>query len=195
MSSLTMVSPYLIRIIRPNPRFKPFPTLPSQPRLAQIEIVSAEEPRALDAARLLIREHFAAHSEAHGPAERDAVIAALPHPYTPPRGGLWVAFDDGVAAGSAALHELDATTAEVKRMYVDPRHRGKGIARVLLRHVLAEAHGMNYRALRLGTLTTMHAARSLYASEGFVSIPAYRSIEFGDTAFYELALGDGSSAS
>jgi len=52
---------------------------------------------------------------------------------------------------------------------------------------LARARG--YDTLRLGTLATMRPAQALYASLGFREIPPYRSVEFGDTLFYELSLG------
>ncbi len=113
----------------------------------------------------------------------------------PLRGGLWVAFVDDEPAASAALWKHDDETGEVKRMYVTPRRRAQGIARLLVRHVVTEAKKRGYRRLRLGTLTSMRAAQSLYESEGFRSIPPYRSIEFGDTLFYELNLEDRPSES
>ncbi len=153
-----------------------------------VEIRSADDPIALSAARELIRAHVSAHSAAHDPAQTDALVAALPDPYNPPDGGLWVAFVDGEPAASAALRKLDDETGEVKRMYVTPARRGQGIARTLVRHVIQEARSRGYSCLRLGTLESMKPAQLLYESEGFRSIPPYRSIEFGDTLFYELSL-------
>ena len=48
---------------------------------------------------------------------------------------------------------------------------------------------LRHDRLRLGTLTTMHAAQNLYTSLGFRPIAPYRAVEFGDTQFYELELG------
>ena len=155
-----------------------------------IEIRTAKDPEALAAAKRLIRAHFAAHSTAHGPEDTEPIIAALPEPYVPPRGGLWVAFVDGVGSGCAALREIDADTAEVKRMYVEPEMRGKGIARTLARHVIEQARRFGYSKLRLGTLRSMRPAQMLYESLGFKSVPPYRPIEFGDTVFYELDLNE-----
>ena len=56
-----------------------------------------------------------------------ADAAALPGPYVPPRGGLWVGRANGAGVGCVALRPLDAATAEVKRMYVDPAWRGRGV--------------------------------------------------------------------
>ncbi|MEO7368188.1 MAG: GNAT family N-acetyltransferase [Gemmatimonadaceae bacterium] len=159
-----------------------------------IEIRSADDPEVLAIARRLISAHFAAHSTAHDSASSDAIVAALPEPYVPPRGGLWVAFVDRLGAGCVALREIDIDTGEVKRMYVDPDMRRNGIARILGKHVIDRARETGYKRLRLGTLATMKAAQSLYESLGFKSIPAYRTDEFGHTMFYELML-DGDSTS
>jgi putative acetyltransferase len=112
----------------------------------------------------------------------------LPGPYVEPFGGIWLASVDGSIAGCAALKRFEGTIAELKRMFVRSRFRGQGIARQLLHRVVEEARARNYESLRLGTLHEMTAARSLYESAGFVTIPPYRPIELGDTLFYELAL-------
>ena len=153
-----------------------------------IEIHPVSTADALAAARDLIREHLEAHSNAHGAVSTAALLDALPSPYVPPRGGIWLAWDGAEAAGCVALHALTPEIAEVKRMYVRPASRGRGIARGLGQRVIAEARARGYGHLRLGTLTTMLAAQSLYASLGFEPIPPYRSVEFGDTLFYELKL-------
>ena len=158
-----------------------------------IEIRTADDPEALATAKRLIRAHFAAHSSVHDDASSEKIVAALPQPYVPPRGGLWVAFVDGLGSGCAALREIDAETGEVKRMFVDPEMRGNGIARLLANHVIDQARAIGYKRLRLGTLATMKPAQSLYESLGFKSIPAYRPDEFGHTVFYELML-DGDNA-
>ena len=153
-----------------------------------IEIVSATALPALAHARALIRAHISAHSTVHDPASTAALVAALPAPYEPPGGGLWVAYQNGVAVGCVALHALGPTVGEIKRMYVEPAHRGHGAGRALVARVIEEARRRNYDTLRLGTLATMHPAQSLYKSAGFREIPPYRPVEFGDTLFYELPL-------
>ena len=154
-----------------------------------IEIRSAaEDPASLDAARALVREHFLAHSTAHSAAETEAVVAALPAPYETPRGGLWVAWSDDAPVGCVAIQELAPDTAELKRMYVRPEARRRGVARRLTEHAVAVAAALGFRRLRLGTLETMDAAQRLYESVGFRRIEPYRAVEFGDTVFYERPL-------
>jgi GNAT superfamily N-acetyltransferase len=154
-----------------------------------IDIVPVTDLPALADARALIRAHISAHSSAHDPASTAAVVAALPAPYEPPGGGLWVAYEYGVPLGCVALHALGPAVGEIKRMYVAPDHRGHGVARALLERVIEEAQRRNYDTLRLGTLSSMHAAQTLYTSAGFREIEPYRAVEFGDTLFYELSLG------
>ena len=151
-----------------------------------IEAVADE--RSLSAAKQLIRDHFEAHSEAHDPSQISAIVEKLPAPYTPPSGGLWVAWDGDEAVGCVALQSLSSDTGEVKRMYVRPEYRGKGIARELARLVIDEARSRGYARLRLGTLASMLPAQNLYMSIGFVPIEPYRNVEFGTTLFYELNL-------
>ena len=138
--------------------------------------------------RALIRAHVEAHSEAHSAESIEALIAALPSPYLAPTGGLWIARDEGHAAGCAALQPILPGTGEVKRMYVRPDFRNRGIARALATHVISEARARGYERLRLGTLKSMVPAQKLYTSLGFKPVDPYRPIEFGDTLFYELAL-------
>jgi GNAT superfamily N-acetyltransferase len=154
-----------------------------------IEILHVTGDHALDAARELIRAHLEAHSEAHNEADRVKLLAALPAPYVPPTGGLWVAWDGPEAMGCVALQPLTPDIGEVKRMYVRPASRGRGVARALARRVIIEALALGYERLRLGTLTTMQPAQNLYTSLGFRPIPPYRAVELGDTLFYELELG------
>jgi GNAT superfamily N-acetyltransferase len=154
-----------------------------------IEIHRVGTPHALAAARSLIRAHIEAHSEAHHAAATAVLLDALPAPYIPPAGGLWLAWDGPEAAGCVALQRLAPGIAEVKRMYVRPASRGRGIARALIQRAIVEARALGYERLRLGTLTTMHAAQNLYTSLGFRSIAPYRAVEFGDTLFYELEIG------
>lgn len=83
---------------------------------------------------------------------------------------LWVAHDDGVLVGTAALAELVAGHEELKSMRTDPRRRGSGIASTLLRHVLDDAvsRGVRRISLETGSMAFFDAARSLYQKYGFV---------------------------
>ncbi len=153
-----------------------------------IEIRNADDPASLAAARELVRAHIRDNSAAHDAATTERIVAALPAPYVAPAGDLWVAWARSEAVGCVALQALAPDTAELKRMYVRPEARGRGVARQLLVHAVGAAVARGYRRLRLGTLPTMDAAQRLYTSVGFRRIAPYRPVEFGETWFYELML-------
>lgn len=84
-----------------------------------------------------------------------------------------VATVDGVAVACGALQPLAPGVAEVKRMYVRPDHRGRGLSRVILAEIEAEAARRGLHTLRLETGRRLPAALGLYASSGYTKIPVY----------------------
>ncbi|MDQ7906815.1 GNAT family N-acetyltransferase [Phytohabitans sp. ZYX-F-186] len=79
----------------------------------------------------------------------------------------------GVALGCGALRRLDATSAEVKRMYVVPHSRGTGVATALLRALEAAAVERGWTTIRLETGTAQPDAQRFYAREGYTPIPQF----------------------
>jgi putative acetyltransferase len=84
-----------------------------------------------------------------------------------------VAVLDGRAAACGAWQPLEPGIAELKRMYVRPAYRGRGIARQLVVALEEEALAAGYPVLRLETGTYLPAAISLYRSAGYAPIPVY----------------------
>jgi putative acetyltransferase len=93
--------------------------------------------------------------------------------FEPPDGAFIVMRDGGRAIGCGGLCRFDVTRAELKRMYVAPEVRGRGLGRVLLRRIEEEAKALGYDRLVLETITLMSEAMRLYESEGYAAIPAY----------------------
>ncbi|TDG99594.1 hypothetical protein EPR50_G00196410 [Perca flavescens] len=89
--------------------------------------------------------------------------------YMKPTGScFWVAVLDGRVVGIvAAKGREDDNRVELRRMSVDSRYRGKGIAKALGRRVLEFAVRNNYAAVVLGTTAVKLAAHKLYESLGF----------------------------
>jgi GNAT superfamily N-acetyltransferase len=96
-----------------------------------------------------------------------------PGDWAPPVGGMFVVVTDGVAVGCAGFVRHDATTAELKRMFVRPSERRRGTARRLLHDVESEARSRGYRRMVLETGTRQVEAQHLYRSEGFSQIPCW----------------------
>ncbi len=69
----------------------------------------------------------------------DQELAELPGDYAPPGGRLLLAEFEGELAGCVALHKFDDDICEMKRLYLRPKFRGKGLGRVLTEAIIAEA--------------------------------------------------------
>jgi putative acetyltransferase len=109
----------------------------------------------------------------------------------PPGGAFLVARLDGRAVGCGAVRVSSvAGVAEVKRMYVRPELRGRGISRLLLAALEQAARDLGYRAVRLETGDPQHEAVALYESSGYRRIPPYgRYADSAVTRCYEKPLG------
>jgi ribosomal protein S18 acetylase RimI-like enzyme len=119
----------------------------------------------------------------------DKELAGLPGDYTPPDGRLFLAEHDGQLAGCAALHRLDATSGEMKRLYVRPNFRGLGLGRKLAERVLAEAVSIGFLRVRLDTIVgKMDDAIALYRRLGFREIEPYRQNPIAGALYMELEL-------
>jgi GNAT superfamily N-acetyltransferase len=131
--------------------------------------VTVEDPRGAAAARLLpclIAELAARYPE-------EETDAALPAQVDGSGGAFVIAWLDDVPAGCGALRPMAPSVAEVKRMFVDPAHRGRGIGRAILAKLELVARGYGYSRLRLETGVRQPEAIHLYVSCGFRRIDCY----------------------
>lgn len=131
-------------------------------------------------------------AEPLGSAEAQALIAALdadileryPNPddnffdlapgeVAPEHGAFVIARANGRAVGCGAVRRIDATTAEIKRMYVAPEARGRGLARGILALLEAEAARLDATRLVLETGDLQVDAIALYRAAGFHGIPRF----------------------
>ncbi len=98
----------------------------------------------------------------------------------PPKGIIYIVESEGKAIGMGALSSLDIGVGEIKRMYIRPEHRGKGIGRRLLTKLLKKAKEFGYTSLRLESQDFMTVAHKLYRSIGFQETDAYPGSETPD---------------
>ncbi len=134
--------------------------------------------------------------------EIEAELDGLPGDYVPPRGALFVATarDLSTEAPSAqverlvamiGLRPLDDEVCEMKRLFVRPEARGRGLARQLIKRLLDQARQLHYAEIRLDTLPMMGDAQSLYEALGFHDIAPYYDTPIAGTRFMALRLRPG----
>ena len=120
--------------------------------------------------------------------EIEAELDGLPGDYAPPRGALFVATEGHRHLAMIALRPLDGTIGEMKRLYVRPGARGRGLARRLIDTLCGEARRLGYSELRLDTLPMMGEAQRLYEACGFADIEPYYETPIAGTRFMSKSL-------
>ena len=99
----------------------------------------------------------------------ESVHALDLHNLKKPEITFWTIWEDNNLVGCGALSELDPAHGEIKSMRISPDLKRKGIASLLLRHILDEAYKRGYQELSLetGSMDFFLPARKLYEKFGF----------------------------
>ena len=95
------------------------------------------------------------------------------HEVTDGQGVFLIAFRSGKPVGCGAVRRIEAQTGEIKRMYVVPQERGRGVGRSILNALEAEAQVLGISRLVLETGVRQTEARALYQSAGFSRIAPF----------------------
>ena len=120
----------------------------------------------------LLREHLECMARVSPPESRHALdLEGLRQPGIT----FWSVWDDQQLAGCGALKQIDATHGEVKSMRTAQAYLRRGIATLLLRHIIAEARRRGYTRLSLetGSMPYFEPARRLYRKIGFRQCEAF----------------------
>ncbi|MBA3573276.1 MAG: GNAT family N-acetyltransferase [Pyrinomonadaceae bacterium] len=154
-----------------------------------MNIAQAQSPEDIDRARELFEEYAAWLGINLCFQNFEKELAELPGEYVPPTGRLFLAFVGDQISGCVALRGLDDGACEIKRLYVRPEFRGKGLGRELTEAVIDAAREAGYQRLRLDTLPgEMDRAIAIYISLGFREIEAYYHSPVAGATFMELLL-------
>ncbi len=133
--------------------------------------VEAEPFDSADARRLITA--LDAHLAGRYPPEQRFGPNLKPEHLARGLGTFVIARADGRAIGCGAFRLLNVTTAEVKRMYVEPEVRGQGVAKQILDHPEASAEALGARRLVLETGIHQTEAIGLYRWAGYQQIDCF----------------------
>jgi putative acetyltransferase len=163
----------------------------------------ASSPAQIAQARELFLEYAQSLGFSLGFQNFDHELADLPSDYATPDGRLLLAEFEGQLAGCVALHKLVAKddanagsrvlvgseVCEMKRLYLRPQFRGKGLGRALADRIISEARAVGYKRMRLDTVEpVMKDAVEMYRRLGFYEIAPYCNNPMSGALYMELAL-------
>ncbi len=117
-----------------------------------------------------------------------AEIANLSRVYCRPNGVAIVALENTEAVGCVAYRQLAPKICEIKRLFIRPAYRQRGVARQLILTLMTIAKNDGYHVMRLDTVPSMTAAIHLYLALGFKDIPPYYSNPVAGARFMEITL-------
>jgi GNAT superfamily N-acetyltransferase len=137
--------------------------------MIELRRVRGDDP----AARALVGAMEAWVAENFGPPTPDRTSTVAASEMAPPDGVFVVAVEDGSPVAGGGVRRLEAGVGEIKRMFVVPAARGRGLGRRVLAELEAAAVELGYRRLRLDTALSMGEAMALYRSAGYRDIPDY----------------------
>jgi GNAT superfamily N-acetyltransferase len=130
--------------------------------------VAGTDPVAIELVAAMVDEVGAAYEPG-----LPAGSSARPEELSPPGGGFVVMREQGRAIAGGGIKRLDERTCEIKRMYVAPDARGRGLGPALLAALEELARDLGYAVARLDTGAEMGGVRRLYERAGYASVPDY----------------------
>ncbi len=100
--------------------------------------------------------------------------------FLPPNGRIFLSETAHNISGIGCLKKCKEEYGEIKRMYVRPEFRGKGLGKLILNNLIQGARDIGYKYIRLDSTRFMKEAHSLYRSMGFKDIEPYPESEIPD---------------
>jgi GNAT superfamily N-acetyltransferase len=134
--------------------------------LARLRPVAYDDPVAQELIGRVQQEYVQRYGGPDG-------ATVTPEEFQPPTGVFLVAEIDGVPAGCGAWRTVADGRAEMKRVYVEPGFRRRGLARVLVDALEADAARAGIRSLELNTGHEQPEALALYAALGYAPVPGF----------------------
>ena len=159
------------------------------PVVKGVSFVQAESPAQIADARELFLEYAQSLGFSLCFQNFDSELSNLPGDYAPPDGRLLLAEYERQVGGCVALHKLEDEICEMKRLYLRPQFRGKGLGRLIADRIIAEARQIGYHSMRLDTVEpVMKDAVAMYRRIGFREIAPYCNNPIAGALYMELLL-------
>lgn len=149
-------------------------------KLASLQEVQVCDSMFREYMHWLIQELYAAHAIIITPDQEERLHTDFREEWPSligERGGIYLATLDEIPLGVCTLKPISETEVELKRFYVKPGNRGRGIGRQLIDLVLTETINMGYQIVRLETFAFMETALKLYKLHGFEQVNAFEGYE------------------
>ena len=135
--------------------------------MVEVRRTTGGDPVARELVAAMVRETAALYEV------EELGLPAPSEELSPPGGGFVVLSEDGRALAGGGLKRLDDEACEIKRMYVIPDARGRGIGRALLAALEELAGDMGYAIVRLDTGPRQPRAQRLYERAGYLPVPDF----------------------
>jgi ribosomal protein S18 acetylase RimI-like enzyme len=153
-----------------------------------IEIINAVSKKEIQKVRELFYEYAQSLGFNLDFQDFQKELDNLPGDYKEPTGKLFLANYGSKLVGCIALRKISINICEMKRLYVKPSFRHKGIGKALANHIIRYAREFGYKIMRLDTINSMIEANWLYKKLGFKEISPYRYNPIKGATFFELLL-------
>lgn len=154
----------------------------------EFKISIADQESTIDQVKQLFFDYGVERSFDKALGDYQKEINELPGRYQDPAGILLLAQIENEPAGCIAYQQLDATTCEMKRMYVRAKYRNQGLGQKLIEHLITLARQSGYFTMKLDSHPSMLAAQKLYRKFGFYPASRYNNNPIEGILFFEKKL-------
>jgi ribosomal protein S18 acetylase RimI-like enzyme len=156
--------------------------------MTQVTLAHVDSTALWVEARRLIEEYAASLDFDLAFQDFDRELRSLHIEYAPPSGAFVLAGHDGHWIACGGVRRFSESACEMKRLYVSPAGRGRGVGREIAEALIDAARRMRYRTMLLDTTPSKTRAQQIYTSLGFTTTAPYRYNPIDGASYWRLDL-------